>query len=341
MSTVTAGTRPVRDSATVLQVRDLDVHYRTHHGDVRAVREVGFDLARHEILGLIGESGCGKTTAAMTVLGLLPDVAQVTRGTAILNGEFDLLQLDETDLHKLRWREMAFIPQGAMNSLNPVMKVADQMDDGFRDASERRERRQRSGELFNLVGLPERVLGLYPHELSGGMKQRVCIAMALVNGPSLVIADEPTSALDVNVQRLVAQTLSDVKSGLGTSMIVIGHDMGLMAQMADRVAVMYAGTMVEIGPVDRVLREPRHPYTRLLVDSVPEVGEQKPIVVGEGMTPDLRRPPPGCVFQDRCPAAREICREPVGPTDAGKRHQVWCHRHGRIRVADLWIGERL
>ena len=329
---------PLRDGDRVLEVRDLDVHYRTHHGDVKAVREVGFELFRHEILGLIGESGCGKTTTAMTILGLLPSTARVTRGKAVLNGRLDLLRLGEAELHKLRWTEMAFVPQGAMNSLNPVMKIADQMYDSFRNPTGRRERRRRSAELFRLVGLPGRLLDLYPHELSGGMKQRVCIAMALVNGPSLVIADEPTSALDVNVQRLVAQTLLDVKAELGTSMIVIGHDMGLIAQIADRVAVMYAGAVVEIGPADQVLRRPRHPYTRLLVDSVPEVGERKPAIAGEGLVHDLRNPPPGCVFQDRCPAALDICRQPLVPVRAGHRHRVWCHRHGRIRVADLWRG---
>ena len=321
-----------------LRVRDLDVHYRTAQGPVRAVRQVGFDLARHEILGLIGESGCGKTTTAMTILGLLPSAGRVSSGTAFLDGRVDLLRLDEGELQQLRWRDMAFIPQGAMNSLNPVMKVAAQMYDSFGRTTRSEERRRRTAELFRLVGLPGRALRLYPHELSGGMKQRVCIAMALVNDPALVIADEPTSALDVNVQRLVAQTLVDVKEQLGTSLIVIGHDMGLIAQIADRVAVMYAGTVVEIGPVDRVLGHPRHPYTRLLVDSVPEVGDRKPVVASEGLTPDLRDPPPGCIFRDRCPAAREICRQPTLGVDTGAGQQVWCHRHGEINTAELWRG---
>ena len=327
---------------TVLDVKDLNVHYHTVQGAVKAVNDVTFDIKRGELLGLIGESGCGKTSAAMTVLRLLPDAAEIVAGHAVLNGETDLLALDENELRDVRWRDIALIPQGAMNSLNPVMKIADQIGDGFRvhagEQVTRDERRQRSAELFNLVGLPSRALGLYPHELSGGMKQRVCIAMALVNAPSLLVADEPTSALDVNVQRLVAQTLTDVKQEMGTSMIVIGHDMGLMAQIADRVAVMYAGNVMEIGPADQVLQEPSHPYTRLLMDSVPEIGEEKDVVTTEGLTHDLRHPPPGCAFQDRCPVAQDVCREPMRAADKGNRHYVWCHRVDEISVTDMWRG---
>ncbi len=328
----------------MLEVRNLQVVYRTLQGDVSAVRNVGFDLERHELLGLVGESGCGKTTAAMTLLRLLPQAARIVGGEAILDQRTDLLALNDEQLRDIRWRELALIPQGAMNSLNPMMRVRDQVIDGYRppagDSSvHRSEIVERAAELFSLVGLARRALALYPHELSGGMKQRVCIAMALVNNPSLLVADEPTSALDVNVQRLVAQTLLDVKEQMGTSMIVIGHDMGLLAQLADRVAVMYAGTIMEIGPVDEVLRTPSHPYTRLLMDAVPEIGSEVKAVVTEGITHDLRNPPPGCAFQDRCPAAAEVCRTEFAPVELGNRHSVSCVRLGDFSLDDLWTSE--
>ncbi len=323
----------------VLDVRDLSIHYRTPQGHVKAVNDVSFDVERGEVLGLIGESGCGKTSAAMTVLRLLPPTARITAGSIVLNGQVDLVSLSEAELRKYRWKELALVPQGAMNSLNPVMKVRNQLVDGI-TAHDRsigdEEIRQRSKDLFGLVGLPRRTLDLYPHELSGGMKQRVCIALALVNHPALIVADEPTSALDVNVQRLVAQTLTDIKQEMGTSMIVIGHDMGLMAQLADRVAVMYAGSIMEIGPVDEVLRRPQHPYTKLLMDSVPEIGHDIKVLNVEGITHDLRNPPTGCAFQDRCPMVVERCRQPFAAIASGARHGVACVRLGEIDVTDMW-----
>ena len=225
----------------------------------------GIDLTvgRGEIVGLIGESGSGKTTAAMACLRLVPPPGRVTGGKVILEGETDLLGVDERELRDLRWRKLALIPQGALNSLNPVMRVKDQIGDTIRahesgrlSGSKLQERVER---LFKLVGLPARCYRMYPHELSGGMKQRVCIAMAIALEPPFIIADEPTSALDVIVQRVVAQTLLDIKERLGISLLLIGHDIGLMAQLADRVAVMYAGKIVEIGPSAQVFAEPRAP----------------------------------------------------------------------------------
>src|SRR5690606_1738428 len=212
----------------VLEVKNLRIHYETPRGDVIAVNGINFHLYKGETLGLVGESGCGKSTATAGILRLVQPPGRIVSGEVLLNG-VDLLKLKEQELRKMRWSEASLIPQGAMNSLNPVMKVRDQIGDGItahEPGISKKALKERILELLNLVGLPARVYELYPHELSGGMKQRVCIAMGIALNPSLVIADEPTSALDVVVQRVVAQTLLDVKKKLGVSMILIGHDMG-------------------------------------------------------------------------------------------------------------------
>jgi oligopeptide/dipeptide ABC transporter ATP-binding protein len=320
---------PVSDPELVLDVRDLRVHYATPRGDVIAVNGISFGVRRGEILGLVGESGCGKTTAAMAILRLVQAPGRILAGQVLLNGT-DLLGLDHVQLNRVRWRDLALIPQGAMNSLNPVMRVKDQLA----DAVESHEGKQPRGELkeriletLATVGLPGRVYELFPHELSGGMKQRVCIAMAVILNPSLIIADEPTSALDVVVQRVVSQTLLDVKRRLNVSMILIGHDMGLQAQLVDRIAVMYAGNIAEIAPVESIFAEPLHPYTQLLISSIPSIKERKPLRVTEGLTHDLRRPPPGCVFNLRCPHVADQCRAVVPVLREMKPdHVVACHR---------------
>jgi oligopeptide/dipeptide ABC transporter ATP-binding protein len=312
----------------VLEVRDLRVHYATPLGDVIAVNGVSLDVLEGETLGLVGESGCGKSTLAMAILRLVQPPGRIVGGQVRILGN-DLVKLSDSELRQVRWSQIALIPQGAMNSLNPVMRVKDQIGEaiethqGTRGAAELKERILR---LLGMVGLPGRVYSMYPHELSGGMKQRVCIAMAIALTPSVIIADEPTSALDVVVQRVVAQTLLDVKRTLGVSMIMIGHDMGLMAQLVDRIAVMYAGNIVEIAPVKEIFAEPLHPYTQLLLASIPSVKERKPLVVTEGLTHDLRRPPPGCIFQLRCPFVMEKCREVVPPLrELRPNHFAACH----------------
>jgi peptide/nickel transport system ATP-binding protein len=312
----------------VLEVRDLRVHYATPLGDVIAVNGVSLDLLEGETLGLVGESGCGKSTLAMSILRLVQPPGRIVSGQVRILGT-DLVRLKDAELRQVRWSQVALIPQGAMNSLNPVMRVKDQIAEaiethqGERSQAELKERILR---LLAMVGLPGRVYMMYPHELSGGMKQRVCIAMAIALTPSVIIADEPTSALDVVVQRVVAQTLLDVKRTLGVSMILIGHDMGLMAQLVDRIAVMYAGNIVEIAPVKDIFAEPLHPYTQLLLASIPSVKERKPLVVTEGLTHDLRRPPPGCIFQLRCPFVMDVCREVVPPLrELRPNHFAACH----------------
>ena len=297
----------------VLQVKDLRVHYETAQGDVIAVQGASFDVSRGEILGLVGESGCGKTTAAMAILRLVQPPGRIVTGEVRLDG-VDLLGLPTSDLRRLRWSELAYISQGSMNCLNPVMRISSQIRDVIlthEGKSARRGLDQRIRNLLSTVGLPPDTSRMFPHELSGGMKQRVCIAMAIALKPRVIIADEPTSALDVVVQRVVAQTLLDVKNRLGMSMVLIGHDMGLMAQLVDRIAVMYAGVFVEIGSVHDIFERPLHPYTRQLIESIPSIRQRKPLKVTEGLMHDLRRPPPGCIFQSRCPHVMDHCRSQV------------------------------
>ena len=253
LSTTDVGTDLTgRKREVVLDVRNLKVYYATPSGNVRAVDDVSFQVYDGEILGLVGESGCGKTTTAMAILRMVQPPGRIVGGEVMLDG-IDLTKVQDEELRSLRWSTLALIPQGAMNSLNPVMRINQQVAEAINTHEGRQDKaklKQRILDLFKQVGLPSRIYDMYPHELSGGMKQRVCIAMAVALHPSLIIADEPTSALDVVVQRVVGQTLLDIKEQMGVSMILIGHDMGLQAQLVDRIAVMYAGHMVEVSPVD-------------------------------------------------------------------------------------------
>jgi oligopeptide/dipeptide ABC transporter ATP-binding protein len=331
MTVKTQWTRPSANGGTpnpVLEVQDLHVHYATPTGDVIAVNGANLTVYEGETVGLVGESGCGKSTLAMGIMRLVQPPGRIVKGQVRLQGT-NLLGLNERELREARWNQVALIPQGAMNSLNPVMRVKDQIGEAIVTHQPQRSQKELSErilKLLSMVGLPGRVYSMYPHELSGGMKQRVCIAMAIALTPSLVIADEPTSALDVVVQRIVAQTLLDVKRHLGVSMILIGHDMGLMAQLVDRIVVMYAGNIVEIARVDDLFREPLHPYTQLLISSIPSIKQRKPLQVTEGLTHDLRRPPPGCIFQLRCPHVMDVCRQVVPPLrELRPNHFVACH----------------
>jgi len=325
-------------SEKTLQVKDLKVYYDTPTGDIKAVDGVSFDVYKGECLGVVGESGCGKSTAAYGILRLVQHPGKVVGG----NVEVDSLsvsKLSEEEFRKIRATKLSLIPQGAMNSLNPTMNIGAQIKDlivTHEQSISKSALNQQIEGLLRKVGLPLRVVKMFPHELSGGMKQRVCIAIGIALNPSLVIADESTSALDVVVQRIVAQTLKNVQREMGVSMIMIGHDMGLMAQMVDRIAVMYAGKVVEISPIKEFFSNPRHPYSKVLIDSIPSLKERKPLKLVEGITHDPRNPPPGCIYQLRCPFAEENCRTSSPAWRHLKDgHQVACHqvKEGENHVA--------
>jgi ABC-type glutathione transport system ATPase component len=254
----------------VLEVRNLSVEYRTAAGPFRAVDDVSFSLAAGERFGLVGESGSGKSTTILALMRMLRG-GLVTGGSILLDGR-DLSGLTDQQYRTVRFAEMSLVPQGAMSSLNPVLRIGEQIGDIFEDHGVRHGRAERAhviGELLGHVGLPAGVMRRYPHELSGGMKQRVCIAMAIALRPTLILADEPTSALDVMVQRQVLGTLSRVQKDIGAAVILIGHDMALMAHFVSTIGVMYRGRLVEMGPVREVFAAPKHAYTRMLIQSLP------------------------------------------------------------------------
>jgi oligopeptide/dipeptide ABC transporter ATP-binding protein len=296
-------------TAPVLSVEDLSVEFRTPAGLVRAVAGVSFALRPGERLGLVGESGSGKTTTAMALMRMIKPPGRIATGRALLGGE-DLLALPDEAMRSRRFARIALVPQGAMNALNPVLTVADQIGDVMQAHGlelSARDRRARIADLLGRVGLAADVARRYPHELSGGMKQRVCIAMSVALKPAVIIADEPTSALDVIVQRQVLGTLAQVQKDIGAAIVLVGHDMGLMAQFAHRVGVMYAGRLVEIAPVADIFARPRHPYTRLLIETLPSLTKRGEFRGIPGLAPSLLAPPPGCPFHVRCPEAMPRC----------------------------------
>jgi oligopeptide/dipeptide ABC transporter ATP-binding protein len=312
----------------ILELRDLCVCYATDKGPVRAVGGVSLTVRRGEKLGLVGESGCGKSTLAMTLIRQITPPGQITGGQILLD-DLDLTRLSPEQMRDVRWRRISLIPQGAMNSLNPITRIREQLVDSVIDHGmelTKPEKAKLVSELLDAVRLQRKVADMHPHELSGGMKQRVCVAMAIALGPAVVIADEPTSALDVVVQRQVMATMERLQAEKGISMILIGHDMGLMAQVVDRVAVMYAGKLAEVAPTREIFANPVHPYTRLLVSTLPTLelrGQFKGI---PGITPSLLDPPPGCLFHPRCPEATERCSSatPV-MQEVCPDHWVACH----------------
>ena len=293
----------------VLDVNDLKVYYHTPRGAVKAVDGVSFELQPHERFGLVGESGSGKTTIALALMRMIRPPGRIEAGQALPEG-VDLVTVSDEKMRALRLAAIAMVAQGAMNSLNPVMRVRDQLIDGMRDHGAQLPRREldaRVAELLRQVGLRPDVASMYPHELSGGMKQRVCIAIAISLQPRVIIADEPTSALDVVVQKQVMDTLRRVQEQLGAAVILVGHDMGLMAQFVDRLGVMYAGKLAEVSPIRDIFQEPLHPYTRLLIQSLPSVDHKGSLKGIPGLPPSLLNRPPGCPFHPRCPHAMEVC----------------------------------
>lgn len=273
---------PGRES--VLRISGLSVHYPLRHTTIRAVEDVDLEVRGNEVFGLAGESGSGKSTLALAVLRLLRPPGRVAAGQVQFDG-IDLLDQSERRFRELRWRRFAYIPQGSMSALNPVMRLQDQFTDTLVAHGERMASaalRARCIEALHGVGLEPDILPRYPHELSGGMRQRICIALALLLGPRLIIADEPTSALDVISQRVVLETLAEARRAIGASMLLIGHDMALLAQVTDRLGIMYAGRLVEMSTTGTLFANPRHPYTRRLIASIPDVQDRRAFVSEAG-----------------------------------------------------------
>jgi oligopeptide/dipeptide ABC transporter ATP-binding protein len=294
----------------VLRVQGLVVHYHTPLGAVKAADNVSFSLRAGERLGFVGESGSGKSTMALAILRMIKPPGRIEAGDVWLEG-VNVMSLSEDEMRRVRLARIAMIPQGSMNSLNPVMRIEAQIIDALTDHGVQlstRDGEQRVRDLLQSVGLQPKVAEMYPHELSGGMKQRACIAIAISLRPKVIIADEPTSALDVVVQKQVMETLARVQKELEASVVLVGHDMGLVAQFVNRLGVMYAGKLVEVSPVRDIFTKPLHPYTQMLIASLPSL-EQKGTFRGiPGLAPLLRDLPPGCAFHPRCPQALDRCR---------------------------------
>jgi peptide/nickel transport system ATP-binding protein len=300
---------------TLLSVRDLEITYNTESGPVPAVRGVDLDVRRGEVLGLAGESGCGKSTIGLGVLRLLPQGTE-TRGHVLLDGQ-DVLSMRHRELRMARWTQASIVFQGAMHALDPVIRVEDQIAEAImaHDLAGRRGAAVRVGELMERVGLPARRSRDYPHEFSGGQRQRVMIAMALACGPNLIVADEPTTALDVMVQAQVLKLLRNLQRDMGLAMLFITHDLSVLTEVSDRLAVMYAGKIVEEGPARAVFDSPSHPYTRALAAAFPKIGDERFVQAPTGLggdPPDPRAIPSGCSFHPRCPERFEPC-DTIGP----------------------------
>ncbi|MCI0429625.1 MAG: ABC transporter ATP-binding protein [Rhodospirillales bacterium] len=318
-------------SAPILEIANLSVSYATPRGAVRALAHVDLVVPRGEIVGIVGESGCGKTTLISTVMRLLPGNAMVNGGSILFNGR-DVLAMDEADMRRLRGGGIAMVFQDPMTTLNPVLSIGTQMIDvQFREQRPTAEKRSAAVAMLNRVGIPDAQSRLddYPHQFSGGMRQRIAIAMALLTNPSLLIADEPTTALDVTMEAQIIHLLRELKREFAGSILFVSHNLGLIAELCDWVTVMYAGEVVESGPVGALFHNAGHPYTQALLRCDPARVQRRtvdlPTIPGD--VPNLLAPPAGCVFADRCPIAIERCRETVPPPmPLGPGHHARCIR---------------
>jgi peptide/nickel transport system ATP-binding protein len=304
------------------------MHYTTRSGEVSAVNDVTFSLERGQSMGLVGESGCGKTSIAISLLKLLPDNAEFKGGHIYLNDK-DIVPLKEEEMRKLRWNKISMVFQAAMNALNPVYKVGDQIIEAMEEHNEtqtNQEARERVAYLFELVGLQPKLMDQFPHEYSGGMRQRAVIAMALSCSPDIIIADEPTTALDVIVQDSLLREMIELQEQLNMSMIYISHDIAVIAEVTERIGVMYAGRLAEFASAVEIFKHPLHPYTYGLMSAFPSiVGPKRELTTLPGEPPDLISPPSGCRFHPRCPYATEICSEQVPEfKDMDDKHFVAC-----------------
>ncbi|QNE83050.1 ATP-binding cassette domain-containing protein [Streptomyces rutgersensis] len=315
----------------LLDVRDLQVEFHTREGVAKAVNGVSYSVDAGETLAVLGESGSGKSVTAQAVMGILDTPpGHITGGQILFEGR-DLLPLKEDRRRKVRGAEMAMIFQDALSSLNPVLTVGDQLGEMFtvHRGMSRKDAKAKTVELMDRVRIPaaaERV-NQYPHQFSGGMRQRIMIAMAMALEPKLIIADEPTTALDVTVQAQVMELLAELQREYNMGLILITHDLGVVADVADKIAVMYAGRIVETAPVDDIYRAPAHPYTRGLLDSIPRLDQKgRELYAIKGLPPNLLAIPPGCAFHPRCPQAREVCRTDVPPLyEVDPRRRSACH----------------
>ncbi|MFD0023494.1 ABC transporter ATP-binding protein [Streptomyces sp. NPDC058382] len=315
----------------LLEVRDLQVEFHTRDGVVRAVNGVNYSVAEGETLAVLGESGSGKSVTAQAIMGILDMPPGKISGGEILFKDRDLLKLKREERRKIRGQEMAMIFQDALSSLNPVLTVGEQLGEMFvvHRGLSRKDAKAKAVELMDRVRIPaakERV-GNYPHQFSGGMRQRIMIAMALALEPSLIIADEPTTALDVTVQAQVMDLLAELQRELNMGLILITHDLGVVADVADKIAVMYAGRIVETSPVHDIYRAPAHPYTQGLLRSIPRLDQKgRELYAIKGLPPNLLHIPPGCAFNPRCPMAQDVCRTDVPPLfDVARNRQSACY----------------
>jgi len=331
------------EDRVLLSVRDLHTTFRTDDGDVRAVDGVSFDIHRGEVFSIVGESGSGKSVTAMSILGLLPSPPAVIEGEGILWKGRDLLGLGEEGLRAIRGGEIAIIFQDPLTALNPVQTVGKQIGEMGRvhEGLNRKQAKERAIEMLGLVGIPQprNRVDDHPHEFSGGMRQRVMIAMAITCNPDLLIADEPTTALDVTVQAQVLDVLLDIKDKIDSAILLITHDLGVVAGTADRVMVMYAGRQAELGTVDEIFDRTRHPYTLGLLASLPRLDDtgNEHLLPIKGQPPSLLHRPSGCPFHPRCPYARDLCREeiPALRVVEGFGHESACHYAEELATVDV------
>lgn len=313
----------------LLSVRDLKTSFFTHVGEVKAVRGISFDVNEGEVLGIVGESGSGKSVTSLSIMGLLQYPGRVVDGEILLNGE-DILTYGKNQMRRVRGKEIAMIFQDPMTSLNPVYTIGNQIMEMIleHEKMSRREARERAIEMLKLVGIPaaEKRIDSYPHEFSGGMRQRVMIALALSCNPKLLIADEPTTALDVTIQAQILNLIKKLNRQFGMTTMLITHDLGVVATVCDKVAVMYGGLIMEYGTADEIFYHPRHPYTMGLLGSIPHVdgGEKRRLIPIDGTPPDLINPPKGCPFSTRCKYCMNVCTQEQPPYFAEDKHRTMC-----------------
>lgn len=313
----------------LLSVRDLKTSFFTHVGEVKAVRGISFDVNEGEVLGIVGESGSGKSVTSLSIMGLLQYPGRVVDGEILLNGE-DILTYGKDQMRKVRGKEIAMIFQDPMTSLNPVYTIGNQVMEMILEHEKmtKREARARAIEMLKLVGIPaaEKRIDSYPHEFSGGMRQRVMIALALSCNPKLLIADEPTTALDVTIQAQILSLIKKLNRQFGMTTMLITHDLGVVATVCDKVAVMYGGLIMEYGTADEIFYHPRHPYTMGLLGSIPHVdgGEKRRLIPIDGTPPDLINPPKGCPFSTRCKYCMNVCTQEQPPYFEEDKHRTMC-----------------